>query len=100
MLVSSGVFDITETELEGDLFFGVTVPVETDRVEPLWMKGIWRRNTRVRIGGHRHDRGTRLALEEIEIAAIKSWIFLGQSGVKMVGQAVAPVHVTATPSRV
>ena len=63
MLTAISVAWFTKPELERNLFPRISVQVEPERVEPFLMKRIRRRQSHIRIHGHRHYRLARRAVK-------------------------------------
>jgi hypothetical protein len=75
--------DLTEANLERHFLVSVIVHIETERVQTLLVEGIRRLGSCVRVYRHRHDRGTRLAAEKIEVKEVEPRVFPGDGGVEM-----------------
>jgi hypothetical protein len=73
----------TEADLERHFLMSVIVHIETERVHTLPVEGTRRLGSRVRIDRHRHDRGTRLPAEKIEVKEVEPRVFPGDRGVEM-----------------
>jgi hypothetical protein len=71
-----GMPNLTEAELERHFLVSVIVHIETERVQTLLVEGIRRLGSCVRVYRHRHDRGTRLAAEKIEVKEVEPRVFL------------------------
>ena len=78
-----GMPNLTEANLERHFLASIIVHIETERVQTLLVEGIRRLGSRVRVYRHRHDRGTRLAPEKIEVTDVEPRILPGDSGVEM-----------------
>jgi hypothetical protein len=74
---------LTEADLERHFLVSVIVHVETERVQTLLVEGIRRLGSCVRVYRHRHDRGTRLAAENIEVKDVEPRIFPADDSVEM-----------------
>jgi ribosomal protein L31E len=74
---------LIEANLERHFLVSVIVHIETERVQALLVEGIRRLGSRVRVHRHRHDRGTRLATEKIEVKEVEPRVFPGDGGVEM-----------------
>src|SRR5580704_5843868 len=85
MLVPVDVSRFGEPELEDDVFASVTSQVQAEGIQTLDVKGIRRRKDDIRIDGHRHYRGVRSALKQVEITQVQAWILFGESGIEMMG---------------
>jgi carbonic anhydrase len=64
----------------------VIVHIETERVQTLLVEGIRRLGSCVRVYRHRHDGGTRLAAEKIEVKEVEPRVFPGD------GAPIAPAR--------
>jgi len=75
--------DLTEADPERHFLASVIVHIETERVQTLLVEGIRRLGSCVRVDRHRHDRGTWLAAEKIEVKEVEPRVFPGDDGVEM-----------------
>lgn len=81
-----GMPGLTEADLERHFLVSVIVHIETERVQTLLVEGIRRLGSCVRVYRHRHDGGTRLAAEKIEVKEVEPRVFPGD------GAPIAPAR--------
>ena len=77
-----GMPNLTEANLERHFLVSIIVHIETERVQALPVEGIRRLGSCVRVYRDRHDRGTRLAAEKIEVTDVEPRVFAGTLAVK------------------
>jgi hypothetical protein len=78
-----GMPSLTEANLERYFLVSVIVHIETECVQTLLVEGVRCLGSCVRVYRHRHDRGTRLAAEKIEVTDVEPRVFPGDGGVEM-----------------
>src|ERR1700733_11380295 len=85
MLVPVRMSRFVESELEHNVFAGVTSQVQAEGIQTLRVKGVWCGEDNIRIDGHRHHRCVGSALKQIKIAHVQAWILFREFGTEMMG---------------
>ena len=87
---------LTEADLERHFLVSVIVHIETERVQTLLVEGVRRLGSCVRVYRHRHDRGTRLTAEKIEVKEVEPRVFPGDGSVEMMRHLKMTLHPCAS----